>query len=269
MQPLATHRWQGHHLAGLDDTQMSSMHQKGGTAHHVHLEEAIGQLLTMDEDADVSLFLQNTMARFELDHCVYLARSLPDTESVEPVFLTTYPADWVSRYMAQGYVYIDPVLKLAERTILPIDWGDIRRKSTPVRRLFSESRDFGVGAQGLTFSICGPRGDRAQFSVNSHLKNADWLLVRPELMREMQLFAHYLHQHMMERTCTDLRPVTLTRRETQTLSLAAQGCSAKEIARHLRVSPAAVRAYLDSARFRLQAINRTHAAVKATKLGLI
>lgn len=246
-----------------------SMHRSRGTAHHVHLEESIEHLLRMQGNADVTLFLQSVMSRFELDHCVYLARSLPDAESAGPVFLTTYPADWVARYMAQGYVYIDPVVKLAERTILPVDWADIERKSGPVRRLFRESRDFGVGAQGLTFNICGPRGDRAQFSVNSHLKNADWRLLRPELMREMQLFAHYLHQHMIERLCPDVTPVTLTRRETQTLSLAAQGYSAKDIARHLRISPAAVRAYLDSARYRLRAINRTHAAVKASKLGLI
>ena len=146
-----------------------SMHRSRGTAHHVHLEESIEHLLRMQGNADVTLFLQSVMSRFELDHCVYLARSLPDAESAGPVFLTTYPADWVARYMAQGYVYIDPVVKLAERTILPVDWADIERKSGPVRRLFRESRDFGVGAQGLTFNICGPRGDRAQFSVNSHL----------------------------------------------------------------------------------------------------
>jgi DNA-binding CsgD family transcriptional regulator len=240
-----------------------------GTAHRVQLDDSIQHLLSMEGDADVTLFLQAAMARFELDHCVYLARSLPGAESAEPVVLTTYPAAWVSRYIEQGYVYIDPVVKQAERTILPVDWADIDRKTQPVRRLFRESRDFGIGAQGLTFSIRGPHGDRAQFSVNSHLKNADWKLLRPELMREMQLFAHYLHQHMMERVCPDVRPVSLTRRETQTLSLAAQGCSAKEIARQLRVSPAAVRAYLDSARYRLHAVNRTDAAVKATKMGLI
>lgn len=248
---------------------MTNTHRNLGTVHRVHLEDSLDHLLKMEHDADVTLFLQQVMSRFELDHCVYLARSLPDTESAEPVFLTTYPADWVAHYMAQGYVYIDPVVKQAERTILPLDWADIDRTTTSVRRLFRESRDFGIGGQGLTFNICGPRGDRAQFSVNSHLKKADWQLLRPELMREMQLFAHYLHQHMVERICPDVRPVTLTRRETQTLSLAAQGYAAKEIARQLRVSPAAVRAYLDSARYRLQAINRTHAAVKATKLGLI
>jgi DNA-binding CsgD family transcriptional regulator len=240
-----------------------------GTAHRAHLDESIACLLRMEEDADVTLFLQQAMARFELDHCVYLARSLPGGESTEPIVLTTYPAAWVSRYVEQGYVYIDPVVKQAERTVLPVDWADIDRTSVPVRRLFREARDFGVGAQGLTFSIRGPRGDRAQFSVNSHLKNADWRLLRPELMREMQLFAHYLHHHVVERAYPDTRPVTLTRRETQTLALAAQGHSAKEIARLLRVSPAAVRAYLDNARYRLQAVNRTHAAIKATKLGLI
>jgi DNA-binding CsgD family transcriptional regulator len=248
---------------------MPGIHQKWGTVHRVHLEESIQHILQMKDDEDVTLFLQKSMSRFELDHCVYLARALPGAESADPVVLTTYPAGWVSRYVDQGYVYIDPVIKQAERSVLPVDWADIERNTAPVRRLFRESRDFGVGAQGLTFSIRGPHGDRAQFSVNSHLKDSDWQLLRPELVREMQVFAHYLHQHMMERACPDVRPVTLTRRETQTLSLAAQGYSAKEIARQLRVSPAAVRAYLDSARYRLQAINRTHAAVKATKLGLI
>lgn len=269
MQPLATPGWRPHHAMGLEQTLMPGIHRNWGTAHRAHLEESIQHILGMNGEDDVTLFLQTAMARFELDHCVYLARSLPGAESADPVVLTTYPAGWVSRYVDQGYVYIDPVIKQAERSVLPVDWADIERKTVPVRRLFRESRDFGVGPQGLTFSIRGPHGDRAQFSVNSHLKNADWRLLRPELIREMQTFVHYLHQHMVKQACPDVRPVALTRRETQTLSLAAQGYSAKEIARQLRVSPAAVRAYLDSARYRLQAINRTHAAVKATKLGLI
>lgn len=214
-------------------------------------------------------FLRATMSRVGLDHCVYLARSIPDAETDEPLFLTTYPAAWVARYVDKGYVFIDPVLKHAERSILPIDWADVDRRSVPVRRLFGESREFGVGTQGLTFSIRGPYGDRAVFSVNSHHTARDWQLLRPELMREVQLFALHLHQHMMERALPRPVFVRLTRRETETLSLAADGHSAKDIARKLRISPAAVRAYLDGARYRLRAANRAQTVAKAVRRGLI
>lgn len=240
-----------------------------GTAHRVHLDDSIERLLKMSGEDDVVLFLEQTMSRFELDYCVYHARALPGAESSDPLVLTTYPPSWVQHYIQENYVFIDPVVKQAERTILPIDWAELDKSPAPVRRLFGESREFGIGSQGLTFSIRGPRGDRALFSVNSRLKSADWQLLKPELVREMQVFAHYLHRHVIERASPDLPGVALTRRESQTLSLAAQGLSAKEIARVLRVSPAAVRAYLDSARHKLHAINRTHAAVKGTKLGLI
>jgi DNA-binding CsgD family transcriptional regulator len=237
--------------------------------HGIHFDAAIDQLSAIDPDTDVMPLLRAMMSRVGLDHCAYLARSIPGAESDDPLFLTTYPDAWVARYIDRGYVFIDPVLKQAARSLLPIDWAAVDRKPTPVRRLFGESREFGVGMQGLTSSIRGPFGDRAVFSINSHHTARDWQLLRPELTREVQFFALHLHQHMMARALPRPEIVKLTRRETESLSLAADGHSAKEIARKLRISPAAVRAYLDGARSRLRTANRAQTIAKAVKLGLI
>lgn len=255
--------------AGLRTALKRMSSQNWGTAHRHHLDDCLHRLQTMEDQDDVSRFLHEAMARFELDFCVYHARAIPGAEKPDPVVITTYPVSWVAHYIERGYVFIDPVVRQAEKTILPIDWSDLDRRSAPVRRMFGESREFGIGAQGLTFSIRGPRGERALFSVNSHLKRTDWALLRPELMREMQMFAHYLHARVMNMNAPHHQDISLTKRESECLSLAAQGVTAKEIARVYRISPPAVRAYLDSARHKLHAVNRTHAAVIGARLGLI
>lgn len=238
-------------------------------ARHASLDAVIERLHGLEPGADIVPVVRAAMAGFGLDHCVYLARSVPGARDDEPLFLTTYPEAWVAHYIDKGYVFVDPVLKQADRSIVPIDWAEIDRSSAPVRRLFGESREFGIGGQGLTFSMRGPFGDRALFSVNGDQSDRDWRLLRPDLMRDMQLFALHLHQHMMAAALPDRKTVRLTRRETETLSLAAKGLSAKEIARKLHISPAAVRAYLDSARYRLGAANRAQTVALGVRLGLV
>ncbi|MGL4975743.1 MAG: helix-turn-helix transcriptional regulator [Bosea sp. (in: a-proteobacteria)] len=238
-------------------------------AHRVHLEDAlhhVGKLASLDE---IQPFLKSTMDKFELQFCVYHARSLPNAVDANPLVVTTYPDRWVAHYVGEGFVYIDPVVIQAERSVVPVDWRDLDRSPVAVRRMFGEAQDFGVGAQGLTVCIRGPNQDRALFSVNSSLSDKDWLSMKPELLKEMQVFGHYLHKQVMTLHGPAPTSLPLSRREQECLALTTQGRSIKEIARDLKVSPPAVKAYLDSARHKLDAVNKTQAAVIATRRGLI
>lgn len=61
----------------------------------------------------------------------------------------------------------------------------------------------------------------------------------------------------------------LSKRETQTLTLAAQGCTDEEIGRWLCLTPRAVRLYLNNAYSKLGARNRTNAVAIALNHRLI
>jgi DNA-binding CsgD family transcriptional regulator len=235
----------------------------------LRLEESLheaGKLATL---GDIQPFLRTTMDRFGLQFCAYHARALPNANNANPLVVTTYPDRWATHYAGEGFVYVDPVVIEAERSVVPVDWRELDRSSPVVRRLFGEAQDFGVGAQGLTICIRGPHQDRALFSVNSDLSDRDWTLVKPTLLQEMQVFAHYLHRQVMTLHGPPPATIPLSRREQECLVLTTRGLSIKEIARAIKVSPPAVKAYLDSARRKLDAVNKTQAAVIAMRRGLI
>lgn len=67
----------------------------------------------------------------------------------------------------------------------------------------------------------------------------------------------------------DLLPRPLTRREIHALCLVAEGYSNPEIAAHLHISPATAKTHVGRIIAKLRARDRTHAAVKAIRLGII
>jgi DNA-binding CsgD family transcriptional regulator len=126
-----------------------------------------------------------------------------------------------------------------------------------VRRLFDDAREAGIGTQGLTIPVRGPvNGLWALFSVTSFDSDAQWEARRHELMRDMVHLAHFVHQkaYDLHRVAEEIALGSLTRRE---------------IAAAMRIASETVKAHLDSARYKLQALNRTHAIAKALRAGLI
>ena len=61
----------------------------------------------------------------------------------------------------------------------------------------------------------------------------------------------------------------MSAREHECLSLAAQGKTYRDIGSIVGLSFATVKTYLDTARYKLDAINLTHAVAKAITLGII
>lgn len=61
----------------------------------------------------------------------------------------------------------------------------------------------------------------------------------------------------------------LTRRELEILEYVTRGLSAKEVARHINISPRTVDRHVECARLKLRARNRTHMVACAVKAGLL
>jgi DNA-binding CsgD family transcriptional regulator len=154
----------------------------------------------------------------------------------------------------------------------PADWASLRRLQNMTDRICDDARKASPWQQGLTIPVRGPTaGVWALFSVMSHESDAEWLRRRYELMRDMVHVAHFVHQYACELQAAESQgnAAALGIRELEALRWAAEGLHAEDIGYAMRLSPETVRAYLDSARYKLKALSQTHAIRKAIGAGLI
>lgn len=215
--------------------------------------------------------LKQAAAQYGLEHAVYLGLNVPGLTEGEPYLAVTYSDEWCLHYRQQGYVNVDPVVRLGMTGLLPIDWASLDRSNPRVRRLFGEAADAKVGNQGLTFPIRGALGELALFSITANVSDREWADTKRLYMRDFQIIAHHAHAmvlRMTGATRTDYAHV-LSERERECLQWAAVGKSAWDTSVILSISERSVKFYLDQARHKLDCMNKTHAVAKAISLGLV
>lgn len=235
----------------------------------------IRTLLNLETDlTDQTLdgFIDFIRRHYELANVAYHCPSFRGRSLADPFLKLTYSEAWLDRYKEQDYIFIDPVFNIGARSVLPVDWARLPRTEKKVQRLFGEAKEAGVGRQGLTIPVRGPtNGLWALFTVTSHESDAAWSGRRHQLVKDLVHVAHYVHQRAYELHAEDA-PIDLnaiTKREIEALEWSAEGKSIADIAILMRISAETVKAHLDSARFKLQALNRVHAVTKAIRAGLI
>jgi len=124
----------------------------------------------------------------------------------------------------------------------------------------------------LTIPVHGPtNGHWALFIATSNETDTMWDGRRHELIKDLLLIAHYVHHRAYElhMPAAPFDFDAITRREIEALQCAAEGHNIDSTAILMRISTTTVRAHLDSARHKLQALNRIHAVSKAMRAGLI
>jgi DNA-binding CsgD family transcriptional regulator len=183
----------------------------------------------------------------------------------------TYSPSWVDRYISEDYAKIDPVVQGCFRRFSPVDWRDLDWTSRPVRRFLGEAIDAGVGSQGFSIPIRGPNGQFALFTISDRRSDREWEKYTSRRASELILLAHFINQKALEiERGTDLSIVNgLSPREVDVLTRLALGESRAQAADHLKISEHTLRAYVESARFKLGASNTTHTVARALSLGLI
>lgn len=234
-------------------------------------EGGLGQVegaRTLDELHGAILGL---IAPYDLHHAVYYARRLPSAASSDPFLVCSYPRSWTDHYFARGYDRVDPVVLEGERSVLPIDWSTLDRRPAPVRRLFGEAEDAGVGRNGLTLPIRGADGDCALFTVTSEADGGEWDRRRPFYMRDMQIIANHIHARVLalSNLAQPDYAARLSRRERECLQWAALGYTISGTAERLALSERVVRGYLDSARHKLDCLTKPQAVARAVSLRIV
>jgi DNA-binding CsgD family transcriptional regulator len=185
--------------------------------------------------------------------------------------LSGFPRAWREHYDKNSYLAIDPVITRSLTAILPFDWDELDKGDPRVAKLFEEAAEHGL-RHGLSVPVHGGRGEGGVLS----LARAQPPLprdagARQYLFQQAQWFCAVLQTKLrgfvFEEADAQTKP--LTRRERDCLRLAAEGHSAQDIARTLRIAERTVVFHLNHAEEKLGVTRRQQAVARGVALGQI
>lgn len=213
--------------------------------------------------------LEETRCFFGYKYYAFRLGVLQMSEVARPFIRTNYPAEWVSRYLLNDYVGIDPVVREGFTRLVPFDWCELSldEDAMVVR---TEARGFDLGRRGYTIPVIDRNARRSVFSFTSDLDDRAWddfIATNREILTEVAVAVHR-HALMEAPGAGDEMPV-LGPRELECLTWTAKGKDYLDIAAILGISGHTVRGYLKSARFKLECVTLPQAVARAQKFGLI
>lgn len=186
-------------------------------------------------------------------------------------WFSTYDQGYMATYLREFTPLRDRAFQICFRRLLPLDWAEIREADQSVASIHAIAERFGVGRHGISIPIREPGVGDAMFSINFDCEDRHWADLRSSLVNEVHLFAHYFHLRM--KTVITAQSATaefdLSPREREVLQWAAEGKTAWETAKLLRVSESAVNLYASNAMQKLRAKTKTQAVAIAVRNGVV
>ncbi|QDC08811.1 LuxR family transcriptional regulator [Oceanicola sp. D3] len=225
--------------------------------------EGLQQASTLD-DVQASVFDLRDI--YEVEHVVYHSVNASGGQYAA----LTYSTDWVDQYLSNGYDRIDPVVVGCYQRFHPVDWRRLDWSGKVSRDFMGEAQNAGVGNQGYTVPIRGPSGQFAMFTVSHNASDTKWTRFTEAHTRDLILAAHYLNQKALEIENGGTAKSTaraLSPRERDALTLLALGYSRAQASESLEISEHTLRVYIEGARYKLGAMNTTHAVALALAQG--
>lgn len=220
---------------------------------------------------DSAVFLRSARDRFDVLNLSYWFLGASPDMPDRMTWLSTYDQDYMAFYMREYTPVKDRAFNVCFRRLLPLDWDEVRNTDEAVQNLHAVAERYGVGRHGISFPIRDVEMGDAMFSVNFECEDGSWNQIRTDLVNRLHLFAHYFHQRM--RDVIAVQPVSsafdLAPREREVLNWAAEGKTAWETARLLRVSERAVRLYMENAMTKLRANSKPQAVAIAFRNGIL
>lgn len=219
---------------------------------------------SLEELHELTLGLRD---HYQIDHIVYHWISADG----EPYGFGSYSPEWAARYVEKDYLRIDPVVIGCFQGVHPVDWKRLDWSSRPAQTFRRDAVAHGVGNQGYSVPVRGPNGQFAVLSVSHTCDDDVWEAFTIEHQRDLILVAHYLNQKALEFEAERVPEATrpLSPREVDALTFLAMGYARGQVSEMLSISEHTLRAYIESARFKLGATNTVHAVAKAIADGHI
>ncbi|KAA3448419.1 LuxR family transcriptional regulator [Mesorhizobium sp. SARCC-RB16n] len=184
----------------------------------------------------------------------------------DPMVMLNYPTEWQERCSQMGYGKLEPTVKTSRARLGVFRWSEVYTDASTTREerhVFDEAAAFGL-TSGITVPLHGPDGHFAIMSF-AQPRNRDF---QHGTIAYLQLAASHFHlQFARSRVYADVP--NLTRREKECILWASRGKSSWETGMIMRISLNTVNFHLKNAMRKLDASNRTVAAMKAVRFGII
>ena len=183
---------------------------------------------------------------------------------------TSYPEDWMKYYNEKNYLDYDPVAKQVLNSHVPFFWEDLEQfqsLSDTAKLIMDQGSEAGV-KDGIGIPLFGRAGEITGVGLarTDSDKSRDY-----DFMAGAYLLTTHFH-HKFRTLYMEEHPAnqpSLTEREADVLSWAAEGKNNEEIAIILGISVDTVKSHLKKCFRKLDVNNRGYAISKAVLLGLI
>jgi DNA-binding CsgD family transcriptional regulator len=201
-------------------------------------------------------------------HVTYHLAQVASGSVDAPFVRTTYPAPWIARYLMSGYVKVDPIAREGFMRMLPFDWSEVEitAESLP---MMQDALAHGLGPSGYSVPIIDRYGRRALFSLNGFTVGEPWTQFVDANRETIAEAGHAIHRIAIREIYGDEEPPHLTAREREVLVWTARGKDYKAVAQIIGISHHTAKAYLKSARYKLDCTTIAQAVAKAISLRLI
>jgi len=190
------------------------------------------------------------------------------------IHISGYPNEWWARYNENHYLKEDPAVAYCSNNFVPLTWDKVtpkHNKQNGKPNVMLAATEHGL-ASGISFPAHTPQGDFAMFSLASSQPHKQIIKPLEQVAPMGHTYTFYLHEAVRRIFATDplpLRPITLTRREKETLLWTAEGKTTWEVSQILKISERTITFHVQNATQKLNVCNRQQAIARAVSLGLI
>lgn len=194
-------------LETLDFDELEVMRSSASEA----IADALLEVQTFPDFVDL---LRQFSEAIGVAHCTIHVISEAPSSAFSTRVVTTYPEDWVSRYVDRRYYLLDPVLCACREAESGFYWDTLDMAEPAVCAFYRDARAHGIGPSGYSLPILTERGDRIAISVSADLSR-DVLRERIGHVEEDLLSVGFCITEAFSRLASEDRPSVLTPTEDQ------------------------------------------------------
>ncbi|WEX07430.1 LuxR family transcriptional regulator [Chelativorans sp. AA-79] len=186
-----------------------------------------------------------------------------------PFLRTTYPPEWIARYVLRAYLNLDPTIREGFASTHPIMWHDLVMNERE-KEFMADARAHGIGTYGCSIPTIDRFSRRSLLSMSANLELDAWIDFIGRFGSAATEVAQILHAKAIEElSLAAPLGAALAPREVECLLWTARGKDSKDIAGILKLSEYTVRSYLRTARQKLKCRNLSQAVAKAVHKRII
>lgn len=232
-------------------------------------QRELSELLEARSNDEICRKVQTLAHRLGFEYFIFGARRCTPQGKVEDTVLNGYPPNWRQVYESRQYIFVDPTVRHALSSHLPLLWSPAYFAQQQAHELYEHARQYGLRG-GLTVPIHCPDHSVGMLSLAGESENAIGTSAL-QTVAQARLLGDYLHEALQRLSASrrTLTPDLFSNREAECLRWAAAGKTSWEIGRILGLSERTVNFHIGNAMRKLEATTRGQALAKAMALQLI